>query len=231
MELLEDEYEDELIDAFDAPEPQVLTPSKRPAPAPLPTRHNPGQPRRPNVQEFQNKTALYPTFDDKTPAPAVPEMVPSRTAQQYDTSKTMEAEHVLQYEPPPPAQMYQDDEFMSTEELQRRRQKIEREMKVYQERFDRVAQALAGRHHTRLKSVGSERRNDWNARRSGTRPWRRVCSTRLSDWRREKSDELGFKLDTIGQVEVRPQAVVWTKAGKQRMLGTARRKQSKGQLL
>ncbi|EGZ05106.1 hypothetical protein PHYSODRAFT_342699 [Phytophthora sojae] len=144
MELLEDEYEDELIDAFDAPEPQVLTPSKRPAPAPLPTRHNPGQPRRPNVQEFQNKTALYPTFDDKTPAPAVPEMVPSRTAQQYDTSKTMEAEHVLQYEPPPPAQMYQDDEFMSTEELQRRRQKIEREMKVYQERFDRVAQALAG---------------------------------------------------------------------------------------
>ncbi|KAE8883439.1 hypothetical protein PF005_g111 [Phytophthora fragariae] len=144
MELLEDAYEDELIDAFDAPEPEALAPTKRPSPSPLPTGQNLGQPTRPRVQEFQAKTTLYPTFDDtdKTlPAPPVVETAPSETVEQLDSSETTGALHD---EPPLPAEVYHEDDLMSTEELQRRRLKVEREMQVYQERFDRVAQALAG---------------------------------------------------------------------------------------
>ncbi|GMF44294.1 unnamed protein product [Phytophthora fragariaefolia] len=115
MEFLEDAYEDELIDAFDTPEPQVPAPTTSPPPSRAPT--------------------LYPTFDDAvqaSPTPAAAATAPAKPLERLAT------------EVPLPAPMCYEDELMSTEELQRRRQKMEREMHVYRERFDRVAQALAG---------------------------------------------------------------------------------------
>ncbi|KAG6618307.1 Glutamine--fructose-6-phosphate aminotransferase [Phytophthora cinnamomi] len=150
MEFLEDVYEDELIDAFDAPKPEAPSPTKGPATSPLSSSRNPGQPTRTSAQEFQSKTvlktALYPTFDDTVRAPPAPGVVtepPSKPAQQLHT-REMGVEGVLQLEQPLHAQVYREDELMSTEELRRRRHEIEHEMQGYQERFDRVAQALAG---------------------------------------------------------------------------------------
>ncbi|KAG7381942.1 hypothetical protein PHYPSEUDO_005469 [Phytophthora pseudosyringae] len=132
MGLPEDVYEDELIDAFDAPDPEPEAPAPTKAPATSPQRNsaNLGQPTRPKVQEFHAKTTLYPAFDDAeaSVAPAMPS--PAVTSRK----------EVQQQDVP----VGREQEFMSDQELQRSQQQIEREVRVYQERFDRVAQALAG---------------------------------------------------------------------------------------
>lgn len=147
MELPEEDYEDELIDAFDASEPGVLASTELPNPSPQHRNANLGQARS-NVQKFHTKTtnipALYPTFEDtpKTPeAPVVTAMTLSKLTHQHEKMNMAE---VQQHDALPPAQEYSEEQLMSEVELQRRRQQIEREMRVYQEQFDHVAQALAG---------------------------------------------------------------------------------------
>ncbi|KAL4095226.1 hypothetical protein PRIC1_008603 [Phytophthora ramorum] len=138
MELPEDVYEDELIDAFDAPQVEGLAPTKTPSSSPHRTSLSSERPMRPSVQEFQT-TGLYPTFDE---APKVSEAAAteSRTKHNRQDDK-LEVKGVQQYVAPSPVH---GEEWMSAEELQRQRQQIEGQMKVYQKRFDHVAQALAG---------------------------------------------------------------------------------------
>ncbi|KAL3660093.1 hypothetical protein V7S43_015014 [Phytophthora oleae] len=136
MELSEDVYEDELIDAFDAPESEVLAPLKAPTASPpckslLPTRPVPEFPPKKNIP------GLYPTFED-TSAATVARGVPLTTVTQRENVKRNEQREDV------PVKVYDREELMSEEELQRKQQQIEHEMRVYQERFDHVAQALAG---------------------------------------------------------------------------------------
>lgn len=115
MELSEDVYE-ELIDTFDA-EPEAPVPTKVPTTSPP---CNNSLPRR-SVPPKKDIPVHYPTFEDFPEVSIDP--VPSTTDE---------------------AMKEQREELMSEEELQRKRQQIEREMRMYQERFDHVAQVLAG---------------------------------------------------------------------------------------
>jgi hypothetical protein len=127
MELPEEVYEEELIDAFDAPQMEAPAPSA----SSLYEHSNLGQSTRPRVQAV--RTTLYPTFDAAPPAreaPAVAALAALKLPEPHSV--------------PPTSQAHRQDELMSGQELQRRRQQIEHEMRVYQERFDHVAQALAG---------------------------------------------------------------------------------------
>ncbi|ETP36648.1 hypothetical protein F442_15505 [Phytophthora nicotianae P10297] len=133
MELPEDAYEDELIDAFDAPESEAPTPTKPPATSPPFNSVNIGQPIRPKVQE-----SLYPTFNDTLKESEAPIVQPSK-------ANSVGIKEIQQHSVPPPlVQVYREEELMSEEELQRKQQQIERDMRVYQKRFDHVAKALAG---------------------------------------------------------------------------------------
>ncbi|KAF1793219.1 hypothetical protein GQ600_14901 [Phytophthora cactorum] len=138
MELPEDVYEDELIDAFDAPEPDALASTKPPTPSPQLKSLNLGQPMRPKVQEFR----MYPTFDDTAKTPEASIVQSSKVTQQHDKVSINEVQQ--QDASPSLAQVYREEELMLEEELQRKQQQIEREMCMYKERFDHVAQALAG---------------------------------------------------------------------------------------
>lgn len=124
MELSEDVYE-ELIDTFDA-EPEAPVPTKVPTTSPP---CNNSLPRR-SVPPKKDIPVHYPTFED---FPESINPVPSTT-----TSEALKMKKDV------PVQVYDREELMSEEELLRKRQQIEREMRMYQERFDHVAQVLAG---------------------------------------------------------------------------------------
>ncbi|POM59225.1 hypothetical protein PHPALM_32078 [Phytophthora palmivora] len=179
MELPEEVYEDELIDAFDAPEPEGPAPTKPLITSPQQKSANHGQPMRPKFHQTTDIPVLYPTFDDAVNVPEAPP--PSKMPQQHEQIKTKELQQVGA-----PVQVYRDGEMMSEEELERNRRRIEREMCVYRE---------------------SVRKNDSSDRKNVTRQWRRVYSIRLNEWKKEKSDELEYKRDTIELVEARPQVV------------------------
>ncbi|GMF11990.1 unnamed protein product [Phytophthora lilii] len=147
MELLEDACEDELIDAFDAPEPNVCVSAKLPSASPQPKRLNLAQPTRPSAQEFQTKTSiptLYPTFDDDATETPEPPVTAANMASKTPPPREHREEKAVQQLASPPAQLYREEELMSEQELQRKRQQIEHDMQVYKKRFDHVAQALAG---------------------------------------------------------------------------------------
>ncbi|OWZ17775.1 hypothetical protein PHMEG_0008227 [Phytophthora megakarya] len=137
MELPEDTYENELIDEFDALEPQAPASTKPPNTSPLQESANLGQPKRPKSHKKTAFPTIYPTFDDTVKAPEVP--TPSKVPLQHE--KIIATEQQL--DNPLPVEISRE-ELMSEEELQRNRRQIEREMLDYQRRFDHVAQVLAG---------------------------------------------------------------------------------------
>ncbi|RMX67217.1 hypothetical protein DD238_001129 [Peronospora effusa] len=138
MEFSEDIDENELIDAFDAQEAEAPSSTESTNPSTLHRDASFRQSTRSNVQESQRKTripTLYPTFDSSGPKiPVVGTMTPK---QQHQMSLT-NAQTI------DPAPTHRKEESMTDVELQRKRQEIEREMSVYQERFDYIAHALAG---------------------------------------------------------------------------------------
>ncbi|KAG7401969.1 hypothetical protein PHYBOEH_008490 [Phytophthora boehmeriae] len=139
MEQLEEEYEDELIDAFDSPARAASSPVKR---STIPC------PRSGNSQSKMT-TPLYPSFDDALEAPVAPAPTPAKPKlQDHEPVENQ----VLQsdalpfqlHQEQPLVHPTQEQELMASEALQQRQRQIEREMRVYQDRFGYVAQALAG---------------------------------------------------------------------------------------
>ncbi|CAI5735434.1 unnamed protein product [Peronospora destructor] len=160
MELLEGIDENELIDAFDTPEPEAPASTKSTNPSPHHRNASLRQPTRSNVQEVQTETkiqTLYPTFDASGPGiPVVGTMTLSKPKQQHQMSLT----DVHTLDAPLSAPADRKKELMTEVELQRKRQQIEREMSVYEERFDYMAHALAGetRHQIQKRKKREEER-------------------------------------------------------------------------
>ncbi|KAI9994854.1 hypothetical protein PInf_011692 [Phytophthora infestans] len=90
---------------------------------------------RPKAQLYNADTPLYPTFNDTAEAAVAHVVQPFKTPQQHD--KAVIEEKQQQRGIPPLVQVYREEESI-------KQQQIERDMRVYQERFDHVAKALAG---------------------------------------------------------------------------------------
>ncbi|CEG49538.1 uncharacterized protein PHALS_07296 [Plasmopara halstedii] len=111
---MEKAYEDELIDAFDATEPNALMRAEDSLVLPQSRKFTFGQMVHPN-----DISSPYPTLN-----------------------KTIGTQRQIDKRQHDPLQVDQDD-LMTEEEMQRNRERIDRDVRTYQQRFDHVAQALA----------------------------------------------------------------------------------------
>ncbi|CAH0473977.1 unnamed protein product [Peronospora belbahrii] len=145
MNLSEDVDENELIDAFDALEPNVPVSTKSSFNTSTQQKNAfDRQPTRSNGQECHMKTKIpvvYPTFNDSN------QEVPVVTASTSSQPKQHQMIHLKEQkcDTSLPAQRQREEQVMTELDLERKRQRVEREMRIYQERFDYIAQALAGK--------------------------------------------------------------------------------------
>uniref|UniRef100_A0AAV1UTT0 Uncharacterized protein n=1 Tax=Peronospora matthiolae TaxID=2874970 RepID=A0AAV1UTT0_9STRA len=173
MELLEDVYVNELIDAFDAPEAEHAAPSTELSGAHR--KHRSACVRQSTsssaqelcTEQHTTLTTLYPAFDTsrtlETP-PGAPVRAARASAVAHEQQKTMRSQ---EFNVPLCSQLSRGETLMTDSELQRERQQMEREMRVYQARFDHVAKALAGgtSHQIQARKQREEEQSERRAKR------------------------------------------------------------------
>uniref|UniRef100_M4BAF7 Uncharacterized protein n=1 Tax=Hyaloperonospora arabidopsidis (strain Emoy2) TaxID=559515 RepID=M4BAF7_HYAAE len=150
MELLEDVYVNELIDAFDAPEAEYAAPSTELSGTHRQHRNacvrhsTPSSAQELCTEQQTTLTTLSPAFDYsctlETP-PGAPVRAARASSEAHQQQETMRSQ---EFNVPLSSQMSRGETSMTDTELQRERQQIEREMRMYQARFDHVVKALAG---------------------------------------------------------------------------------------
>ncbi|CAI5742250.1 unnamed protein product [Hyaloperonospora brassicae] len=149
MELLEDVYVDELIDAFDAPEVKPAAPTGLSDESHRQHRRAPFRQRTQSALELRTTRpnplpSLYPVFGESRALKTLPDAAVGAATVPCEPHQPREATSLLERQVPLSRQTFCDSQVVTDGALQRARQQIEREMRMYKARLDHVAKALAG---------------------------------------------------------------------------------------